>query len=407
MSKQQNQTATRTETEEASSGPDDSEPSPERQAELRKVYEANITVGKPPYEGAVIHTRGEIAWIVRERGWRTDVTDSRKQMMDFRHVDIAGADLNHAQFRFADLSGAVLRDSSFNHANFAFANLSGAVIEGCRFRGAEMSGVSLSGTRVFDGDFSDAVLHGANLSGATIVVGNFRGANLTQASMDRSTVLGDSISRRGGGDLFQLDDQSCLLDVAWGGVVLGGVPWENVPRVGDEAAITTAVSRAVRAQAMRRAARAYHGLAQALEAQSIIAPALRYRRRQHQLERKALLHDFKLGQWLFSCALNLVSGYGDRPLRALSVYLAVVLSFAGIYFAITTPSNPIFLSGSQPLQLHEAVVFSLSSFHGRGFFPSTISLGDPVAIIAAIEAVSGLFIELVLIATFTRRLFER
>src|SRR5262249_53108548 len=198
-----------------------------------------------------------------------------------------------------------------------------------------------------------------------------------------------------------------LLDVAWSGVVLGGVPWENVPRLGDEAAITTAASPSLRVKAMRRAARAYHGLAQALEAQRIISPAFRYRRRHHQRERKALLPDFKLGQWLFSCALNIVSGYGDRPLRALSVYLVVVLSFAGVYFGSTSPSSPIFFSGSQPLQLHEAVVFSLSSFHGRGFFPSTISLGDPGAIVAAIEAVFGLFIELVLIATFTRRLFER
>jgi hypothetical protein len=52
---------------------------------------------------------------------------------------------------------------------------------------------------------------------------------------------------------------------------------------------------------------------------------------------------------------------------------------------------------------YEALVLSLSSFHGRGFFPSTISLGDPLAIIAAAEAVIGLFIELLFIATFSRR----
>jgi len=34
-------------------------------------------------------------------------------------------------------------------------------------------------------------------------------------------------------------------------------------------------------------------------------------------------------------------------------------------------------------------------------------LETPAAIIAALEAVVGLFIELALIATFTRRLFER
>lgn len=60
-------------------------------------------------------------------------------------------------------------------------------------------------------------------------------------------------------------------------------------------------------------------------------------------------------------------------------------------------------SGAQPLQWYEAAVLSVSSFHGRGFFTSTIQLGDPLAIVAAFEAVCGLFIELVFIATFSRR----
>jgi hypothetical protein len=176
--------------------------------------------------------------------------------------------------------------------------------------------------------------------------------------------------------------------------------------LGDEAGIKEATTRKQHAQACRSAARAYYGLAKALETQGLTTPALRFRRRQRQLERAAQLRSFNLLGWLFSTALNIVSGYGDRPLRALGVYLAVILAFAGVYFGITTPGSPIFFGGSQPLQLHEAVVFSLSSFHGRGFFPSTIGLGDPVAIVAALEAVVGLFIELVLIATFTRRLFE-
>jgi len=33
--------------------PDDSEPSPERQMELRAAYEANVAAGKAPYEGVM------------------------------------------------------------------------------------------------------------------------------------------------------------------------------------------------------------------------------------------------------------------------------------------------------------------------------------------------------------------
>jgi hypothetical protein len=59
----------------------------------------------------------------------------------------------------------------------------------------------------------------------------------------------------------------------------------------------------------------------------------------------------------------------------------------------------------QPLQWYEALVLSVSAFHGRGFFQPVQSLGDPVAILAAVEALIGLFTEITFIATFTQRFF--
>jgi len=52
---------------------------------------------------------------------------------------------------------------------------------------------------------------------------------------------------------------------------------------------------------------------------------------------------------------------------------------------------------------YEALVLSICSFHGRGFFQAVQSLGDPVVILAAVEAVLGLLIEISFIATFTKR----
>jgi hypothetical protein len=82
-----------------------------------------------------------------------------------------------------------------------------------------------------------------------------------------------------------------------------------------------------------------------------------------------------------------------------------VTSFAGAYWSLT---NVPWLAHavsvhSSTLQWYEALVLSLSSFYGRGFCPPTLNLGDPVAIVAACEAVAALFIELILIATFNRR----
>lgn len=59
------------------------------------------------------------------------------------------------------------------------------------------------------------------------------------------------------------------------------------------------------------------------------------------------------------------------------------------------------------LSWDEALVLSLSSFHGRGFFTQTLTLGDPYARLAVAEAVLGLFVEVSLIATFTQRFFGK
>jgi hypothetical protein len=55
------------------------------------------------------------------------------------------------------------------------------------------------------------------------------------------------------------------------------------------------------------------------------------------------------------------------------------------------------------LWVDEALILSLSSFHGRGFFSQSFTLGDTYARLAAAEAVVGLLIEICVIATFTQR----
>ncbi|MGH2486498.1 MAG: hypothetical protein ACRDHE_10840, partial [Ktedonobacterales bacterium] len=80
--------------EDAFPQPDVSEPSSKRKVELRAKYEENVRVGKPPYAGVVIRTRGEVKWIVRQREWRTEATgdiETSEQVIDLRDVGIDGA----------------------------------------------------------------------------------------------------------------------------------------------------------------------------------------------------------------------------------------------------------------------------------------------------------------------------
>src|SRR5579871_2327573 len=73
---------------------DDSEPSTERQAELRAAYETNMKLGKPPYAGVVIRTRGEMNWMIQERGWLTRTLETIDQCIDLRRVGLQDAVLS-------------------------------------------------------------------------------------------------------------------------------------------------------------------------------------------------------------------------------------------------------------------------------------------------------------------------
>ena len=81
-------------------------------------------------------------------------------------------------------------------------------------------------------------------------------------------------------------------------------------------------------------------------------------------------------------------------------YLVTIFGFALAYFAV----------GHLPVW-PDAIVYSLTSFHGRGFLPSldgqVVTLHYPLVVMAALEAIIGLLIEISFIATFTQRFFGR
>ena len=118
------------------------------------------------------------------------------------------------------------------------------------------------------------------------------------------------------------------------------------------------------------------------------------------------------GRYIFSGFLDTLAGYGYKPSRALFWYLVVIFGFAAAYNAF----------GHLSLWPPDAFVFSVASFHGRGFFPpidnnassgknimlqTSLTLHDPIVMLAAVEAIIGLIIEISFIATFTQRYFGK
>jgi uncharacterized protein YjbI with pentapeptide repeats len=212
-----------------------------------------------------------------------------------------------------------------------------------------------------------------------------------------------------------------LADIHWGGVNMSVVDWGRVRILGDEHQArasgklwegedpwTTEINdqRNVvpnwegRLLAFQGAARAYRQLASELRTRGLNADADSFAFRALLMERRVYLQQFQPIRWLGSSLLDLISGYGYKPWRSFITYAVAILGFALVYLTLGGANG-------QSLSWNEAIVISMTAFHGRGFFSAVFQPGDLQAAVAAVEAFIGLLIEIVLIATFTQRFFAR
>jgi hypothetical protein len=189
-------------------------------------------------------------------------------------------------------------------------------------------------------------------------------------------------------------------DTSWGGTNLSLIDWTAISALGDEETAhatkrDTAKPRAERVTAYRAAVRANRQLAVALLAQGASEESARFAYRANRLERNVLRYNHKYARYMFNFTLDMLAGFGYRPVRTLVIYLTTIIAFALMYFAITGAS------------LTEAFVFSVTSFHGRGIVPSRASVSSGSAQLSMVEGIIGLVVEAALIATFTQRFLGR
>jgi pentapeptide repeat protein len=398
--------------------PDDSAPVPVRQAELRVAYDANVASGRPPYANVRLRSRGEVRWILQERGWSGEYDAYTVKYVltpkgeEARAADLRGVNLSHVclrdvYLRRADLSGANLVFANLTSAHLADVVLTDADMGRVILHRAELNYATLTGAHLRQADLSSANLQYTNLAGARFHNADLRGTVLHGAYLDARTILSDA----------QMDEHTWLGDISWNGAALTRIDWDRAPRIGDEGKPLAGTSRAVpggmtgdqaapltrgqeRTKRYRDAARAYQQLALALQTQGMSEPAARFAYRAQTLQRKALFRQGKLGRWAFSLALALLAGYGYRMGRILLAYLLVVGLAAGAYWTLGT------MGYGPSLAPHEAVLVSVTAFHGR-VFAEAFQVTSPAAWVAAAEAVSGLVIEGVFIAMLTQRFFSR
>jgi Pentapeptide repeats (8 copies) len=377
----------------------------------RRAIKPDITQGIYPFNGVEPKlSRADIEWLLatHEAGGMVGPIDwSWKRQRTRSGVDLRGADL-----RALDLSGLPLArmqggltGPEYDQAAMAEMDAAAVLMSGTILRYAHLEEAALTHARLDGAQLAAAHLESADLYGvhlAASIPADLTGIHFNKDTrLDRATFVNPAgIGPR-------------LAGAQWNNVSLAQTDWSALRQLDDEVIARSAKGIGHRGgdrrlHAYQRAVQAYRQLATALRSQGLSEDADRISYRAQLLQRKVLTSErhypAAAGSWL----LDLISGYGYKPARSVITYLLVILTFASAYFALTNLAlTPFLPSHSSPLAWYEAIVLSISSFHGRGLFPSGLSLGDPVAVLAAFEAIIGLLIEITFIATFTQRFFAR
>lgn len=368
--------------------------SSERQTFLKERLSIipDLKQGIYPFKGIKLH-RADVEWLIDiHPGKQIEHSlTQRARGLDFRGADLSYVDLQ--RLPLTRLQGGVRGDewmsSTGEEREAAAIHLEGANLSRTDLTRAQLRCGHLEGA-----DFSTAHLEGTVLRHAYVNGAQFRLAFFSSSTRLDEILPGD---KKG---------YASFIDVNWNGVNLTAIQWSEMKMTRSEQIARQwntydgkQKNRATRINEYREALRENRQLATILQSQGLNEDPSRFAYRAQLCQRIVLRLEKKIGQYLFSGFLDLLAVYGYRPGRSVLWYLAVIFGYALAYFAI----------GHLPF-FPDALVFSLTSFHGRGFFPglaSENSLHNPLVVSAACEAVVGLLIEISFIATFTQRFFGR
>jgi len=345
---------------------------------------------------------------------QANLSNAQLEQANLSNAQLSGADLSEAQLTGANLSEAQLTGANLSEAQLSGADLSEAQLMRAHLYRAQLTGANLSEAQLSGADLSEAQLmrarlYRAQLAGARLYNAQLGQADLREVRLEQADLRGAQLQQT---DLrkAELADQNHvgprLVDTRWSDTNLVVVDWSRIRMLGDEleaqqqrSASGLTKDRGTRLQEYRLAIYANRQLAAALHAQGLNEDAARFTYRAQRLQQAVLRLQRKFIQYLFSLFLDTLSGYGYRPVRAVLWYLLIVGGFATVYSILGHLSF-----------IPDALVFSLTSFHGRGFFPGLsgeTSLHNPLVVLASLEAVLGLLIEISFIATFTQRFFGK
>src|SRR5215471_16011533 len=385
---------------------------PERQTYLaqRRSITPDISQGIYPFKDIKL-TRADIEWLLATHesgGVQGPVDWSDHSQRDHQGLDLRGADLSEEQLHALPLAcllgglkanewlEASQEQRSMAAIHLESANLSFAHLQGAHLASASLEQADLLSAHVERADFYEAHLEGTYLHKAHLEGASLRGTFCNVATNLSDVHLGN-------------EEFGCafVAYTHWSEANLSLVDWAHITELGDEYEAKQPrtwygqlKNKDEWLRGYQRAVQANRQLATALQNQGLNEEAARFAYRAQKLQRAVFFLERQPASYLFSLFLDLLAGYGYKPWRSFVAYLMVITTFATAYYVLGHAVGP----AMSPLG---AFVFSMTSFHGRGFFPGGIGLDDPLTVLAALEAFVGLLLEITIIATLTQRLFRK
>jgi len=374
----------------------------------RRVIVPDIEKGIYPFKGMKL-SRADVEWLLAtyENGlgpvdW-SDESSRKRRGLDVRGADLRLADLHGLPLAClrGGLSGTEWAKASVEQRNTAMLHLEGANLSFAHLEDANLAGTHLELGNCSQSHLVRADLHAAHLEGTFFFGTHLAGASLRGAFLDAATILSNVV-------LVNEEFGSAFLsDVRWGDTNLSLLNWACLKILGDEYEAYQPITwyglvknKSDWLRGYQRAVRANRQLALALQREGLNEEAARFAYRAQILQRKLLWKQRSFWKWLGSAMLALLAGYGYRMWRIFVAYLLIVLLCAGAYFVLGIYYEP-------HVSLLEAVLTSVTAFHGRVFSEPFLQPGDPQLWVTAFEAVAGLVIEGVFIAMLTQKFFGK
>jgi len=419
--------------------------SPERQRELQQLRRITPDIDRCVYPfGEISLTRADIEWLLGTLdagqgpvNW-TDPSQRNRVGLDLRGVKLGKTEQGHSDLRGLPLACAQLGlsysewvDATQEQRNAAASHLTGADLRNIHLEHACCIDVHFEGASLREAHLEHAFLVSAHLQGASLWHAHLEGAMLHDAHLEGASLWAAQLAALSSHEAMVLPpadlhgvffDMGTRLnemyigkgnvvvktaDIRWQQVNLAVLDWDSITQLGDESQARQRKDpkgkrkdRLTHLNEFLLAVRANRQLAANLREQSLNEQADRFAYRAHLCQRLVFRYQRKFGSMAWLSFIDMIAGFGYKPFRSFICYLSIILGFAALYFVLASHSGVV-------LSPVGAFVFSMTSFHGRGFFPGNIPLDNPLTVLAAVEAFAGLIIEVSFIATFTQRYFGK